>query len=719
MKNHILLFFLLVCIIPLSQAQSSNTDSLKRLLKTLPENQEKVDVLHQLCYSIYESDLPAAFEYVKKAMEIARKINFRLGIANSYNRLGMVCRAQGDYLNAIKNYQRALKIHQKLGNTEKTAMVENNMGIIYVYQGRYLQAGKCYIKALKIYEKLGGEVTQKLADTYNNLAILYKKQKKNKQAIEAYGHAIVLYERLSNAGVMKPLYNLGMLYFDMEQYTKALSYFQKSLELSKQLENKRMEVFSTIGIGRVYLVRKQYDNALQFLLIILDKATEPYNQSYAYRVLAEVYMEMEQYDFATQYAQKSLKITEKINRPPHKIMGLLSTLHERLGNYQQSLFYYKTQVAIKDSIFNERINQQLTEMEVQYETEKKERENQRLRHEQLIKDLTIQRQYTWTITTGGLLFFMVLFTCYLYYHNQQKKKSNRFLAYQKQEIELQNEEILQQSDEIATQRDYIQIQNEELKSQHQQIKDSIFVAENIQKAMLPLSTQFEEKFKDHFIIYNPKDIVSGDFYWLSSLGSTTYLAVVDCTGHGVPGALMSMTGQHLLHEILHQQKITDLTQIVQRLHESILHTFRNHTRTHNIGMEIALCAFTPGNQETTQIEYVGTKRPMYYFEDGKLQIIKGCRVSVGDKQKPTILNHLNYHKLMLSQNTMFYLTTDGLVDTPNPQRMRFGTKQLLEVLTEIGGMPPVEQKDILLQKIKAFQRDTPQRDDVTVIGVKI
>jgi serine phosphatase RsbU (regulator of sigma subunit) len=259
-----------------------------------------------------------------------------------------------------------------------------------------------------------------------------------------------------------------------------------------------------------------------------------------------------------------------------------------------------------------------------------------------------------------------------------------------------------------------------IKLKNEQITDSIRYAETIQNAFLPTNKLFSQAFRDYFVLSYPKDIVSGDFYWLAQVQqeqhSYTFLAVVDCTGHGVPGALMSMIGNTLLNEIVHQKGIVAPQLILQQLDHTIQLYLQQHETDNAEGMDIVLCRFE--QQPThTELVYAGAKRPLYLVQNGVFKELKPTRNSIGGayhKQKPFEQTTLN-----LQQNDMVYLCSDGFTDQNNVARHRFSVTRLSEIVLASATMPCEAQADVLKNTFFEFKANTEQRDDVTLIGVRV
>lgn len=289
------------------------------------------------------------------------------------------------------------------------------------------------------------------------------------------------------------------------------------------------------------------------------------------------------------------------------------------------------------------------------------------------------------------------------------------LKKQKEEIILQRNSIEEKSRNLE--KAYLEIQNQknEIERQNHQITTSIRYAESIQNAILPLPSTFQAIFKDYFVYYRPKDIVSGDFYWCHSEGDKTLIAVVDCTGHGVPGAFMSLIGYNLLNEQVKQYGFCKPSQILENLDKNLRITLRQEQKVNNDSMDVGICLI-----EGTRVHFAGAKRALlvYRAQSQTLEEIRGDRKPIGGfKKDPN--RHYQDHCLTVQSGDALYLFTDGITDQPNPKLDKFGYQQLKEIILRSGNLPMEQQKEELVKALEAHRQGTPIRDDMTLLAVRI
>jgi PAS domain S-box-containing protein len=303
---------------------------------------------------------------------------------------------------------------------------------------------------------------------------------------------------------------------------------------------------------------------------------------------------------------------------------------------------------------------------------------------------------------------------------QETELRQSMLDLQSTQLELnrKSEAIIQLKEEEAQNA---RVRAREIENKNQLITSSIQYAQNIQSAILPFEMNILQHVQDFFVVFLPKDIVSGDFYWFSHIQGKSFFAAVDCTGHGVPGAFMSIIGNTLLNEIVNVQQIFDTGKILENLHMGIRTKLRQAESTNQDGMDIALCMIEPSTKDKDQyhVAFSGAKRPLYYIdENGELIEVKGDRKSIGGWQQE-IHRTFETNHLTLKKGNSIYLTSDGLPDNPNYKRKKFGVKRFKEIISENYDKSMEVQKEVFLKAIKTHQQGSEQRDDITVMGIKI
>ena len=250
-----------------------------------------------------------------------------------------------------------------------------------------------------------------------------------------------------------------------------------------------------------------------------------------------------------------------------------------------------------------------------------------------------------------------------------------------------------------------------------ELTDSIAYARHIQEAILPLKKEIEKTFPQSFVFFRPKEVVSGDFYWYFSKGSKHYMAAVDCTGHGVPGALISILGYNSLNQAINEYNLIHPSDILNFLNKSVGSVF-NHSERSTVrdGMDISLCCV---DYTSMTVEYAGAFNPLYYFSKGVFKKIKGNRFPVGAYHGEETKEFRN-HEINISPGDVFYIFTDGFADQfGGPKEKKFKQRKFVELLLENFDIPMHEQESLLRKTILQWQGNNEQVDDMLVIGFRI
>jgi serine phosphatase RsbU (regulator of sigma subunit) len=303
---------------------------------------------------------------------------------------------------------------------------------------------------------------------------------------------------------------------------------------------------------------------------------------------------------------------------------------------------------------------------------------------------------------------LVSFLVYYIYRGYKIKKEANII------LEEKNRTISAQKDEIEKQRDVAAAQRDQIAYQKKHITDSIMYAKRIQTALLPSLELFSDKM-EHFVLYKPLAIVSGDFYWVCSKDNIQVIIAADCTGHGVPGAFMSMLGVTMLNEIVNEKHIYMPDQIIENLREGIIKSLKQVVDEDTVkdGMDIAVCVV---DFNENILWYAGANSPLFIIRGGELMHYRADKMPVAIHYK---MQPFTLHKITIQKGDAFYIFSDGYADQfGGPKEKKFMSNQLKETLVEIAGKPMLQQGEKLNEIFEEWRGDNPQVDDVTMIGVR-
>ena len=282
------------------------------------------------------------------------------------------------------------------------------------------------------------------------------------------------------------------------------------------------------------------------------------------------------------------------------------------------------------------------------------------------------------------------------------------------EVRYQLIRIKQAMDVVEDQRRTIHEQHEEISTTMEAMRSSLGYAANLQTAILPNPLRFQRLFRDHFLVYEPYDMVSGDFYWLREIDHIVVLVVGDSAGHGVPGALLSMVGHDQLNRIVSEDRVLQPRKILHLLHEGIRETFKANEQGHRDGMDISVLVW---NRDSDRLDFAGARQTLVLVNDDEVKEIRGDKQSVGgefsDEER-----HFTNRSFTLSEGAKAYLYTDGLADQFGGEKnKRFGSKKVRHFIEEHHGLPMAKQQALMMEKLRAWQGGLDQTDDITFLGL--
>ncbi len=592
----------------------------------------------------------------------------------------------GDLLSADSITEVMLKVAVLRNNIKGKTFYFFDKGYIHELQGNYVKAIEYYLKALKLAE--GNSQYNLIASIYNNLGIIYFNQGDLDKALEQYLKAVKLAELQSAVKGLGDFYNnAGNVYYRKKNYDIALAFYTKSLNYGKEKGRNYGISQSLNNIGSVYLMLNQNDKAMSYFIEaekIHELTGDKYNLAYSFLNQGAIYVKKANYNAAQKFILKGLNLAKELNYPDvlRDAYSDLSDLYASKNEAELAIKYYKLYVSYKDSLENDGRLKEITQKEMRYEFSKKELVLRLENEKQTIENREEKMRnkiIVYSILFGLLL--IIIFAILIY--NRYK-----LTQYQKKTIEEKNKELT----------------------------DSINYAKRLQGAILIPETELQKHFADAFILFKPKDIVSGDFYWFSESDQNNIIAVADCTGHGVPGAFMSMLGYESLQDVVLRENITTTSQALKSLDKKITDTLNKSSRSFRDGMDIALCAF---NKKENTLQYSGANRPLFQISEGKLIEHKPDKNTIGgdiDNADKKYNTKIIEYKI----GDIFYMFTDGYADQfGGPQGKKFMVKQLKELLVSVSTLSMQEQKQKIDASVIQWQGSIEQVDDICLIGIKV
>ncbi len=663
-----------------------------------------------------QNDFEKAITHLSNSLELSRISNDKEGEASSLNRIGNTYQLMGEYKKALSFYDQAMSINRTLQNGQEVARTLTNLGSVYRLYGNYELAINQHLEALGIYEEL--QNNEGIAWSALNIARLFKMMKNYQKSIDYVNQSLSIYEKIEqdqkvSTGVTLCLKELGSIYYEMGDLDMAIEFSEKVLERNKVTDNQFGIANSLSTIGKIYFDGGNYKKSEVFLIQakdLKDSLNDNTEKVSILRYLGKIYLKQGNSLKAKEYLNNSLDFAQNQNlkKEINETYLALSELYDYLQNPKQALYFYKRYSNLKDSLDNQEIN----ELELQYEFDKEQRKIEFEQHQKEIEQkakLQQQKIFTW-VFVGGFLFMLIL--AYVIFKSyQRKKKTNIILTQQKNEIE-------EQRNEIEAQRDFVTKQRDKIAHQNTIITDSIEYAKRIQSALFPQDKFLNRVLSEYFIFMKPKNIVSGDFYWAAEKENKLIITVSDCTGHGVPGAFMSMLGIAFLNEIVNKTNKIHANIILDQLRENIIDSLHQEygVKGSKDGMDMAMCII---DKKTLKLQYAGAYNSVFIIRNGEVHELKADKMPIGIHAIKVDRSFSN-QEFKLEKNDMLYLFSDGYVDQFGGEKgTKFKQKTFKDLLLKIWDKPTEIQKIEIEKTMEEWQGKHSQLDDMMVMGVRI
>lgn len=597
----------------------------------------------------YENrDINKSIEWGKKALNFAKQTNDQKFIAKSYNYLSYYYYKKGDTHEQIKLYLKAYDIAERNSFYEMQGGLASNIGSAYTKLNDSIQAISWLNKSIELKRKYS--TREKLAYSISNL---------------------------------------GSFYFDNEDFDQALKYFREALAIQKEENNLESIALNLGNIGDCYMELMQFDSAnvmLNEALTIYKKLGDSFSVARTYIDNSWMYTNQKMFQMAFTYADSALQISREMSfrGTEQDALYLMAENSLSLGEKDKAYELLKESFTLWKELHNEESANSLNELRTKYETDRVENENLLLKKDSEIDAALISRQKTLIFASGGGLLILIVLVYFLNKWNKDKRKQNGLLSEQKQLVEEKNKEIL----------------------------DSINYAKRIQAAILPPLDDFVETLPDSFIFYRPKDVVAGDFYWLEKKGETTLFAVADCTGHGVPGALVSVFCNNGLNRSVREKDLVLPGEILDNTRNIVVEEFNKSGQEVNDGMDIALCSLK-GNT----LKYAGAHNPLWIIRNGGIIEYRANKQPIGKYEDP---EPYTTHEIQLEKGDTIYLFTDGIVDQFGGDKgKKLKSVNFKRFLQSIADKPIKDQEKELTGFFDEWIGDHEQIDDICVMGIKI
>ncbi|MEW6468916.1 MAG: SpoIIE family protein phosphatase [Bacteroidota bacterium] len=647
-----------LCWHALRAQNTARADSLRDLIKAEQADTARFELMMKLAEVYRQADVEQSVIYLQQAAKLGDQLR-------DHNRSGLAWKTAGNYYmnsgryeKAIDCYVKSYACYEKTGN--KSGMAANliNMGTDYMYFGNYDKAKEYCEKGLK----LALEIDHKLfaGNAMITLASIFGSKGDRDKQMQMYRDVIALHESMGESRNVMVIglcnSNIGSIYVERGQYDSALFYLEKGLQPFEQAKDPNMCSAIYSDMSEVWLSRGNLKKAESYGLLSLQEGQRSGNL-----------LRMNQSNY------------------------VLSKVYEKKGDIPKAFAHFKESSKYRDSIFSKDKGAEFAQKEARFMYERKAMQDSlRLLGEAMaIKAKADEKQKKQNVITisliSGLALLLVL-AFVMYRGSQAKRRAHRLISMQKDILEQKNREIT----------------------------DSLSYAQKIQEAILPPEKLWKQHLPESFVFYKPKDIVAGDFYWMETADNKILFAAGDCTGHGVPGAMVSVICSDALNRAVKEFGLTEPGKILDKTTQLVLETFAKSESEVKDGMDISLCCL---DRSTRQLTFAGANNPLWLLRDRTINEVPADKQPVGKYDRP---RPFTTHSLKLNPGETVYLFTDGYADQFGGEKgKKFKYARLERLLMYNAAKAMQEQKDILASTFENWKGALEQVDDVCLIGIRV
>jgi serine phosphatase RsbU (regulator of sigma subunit) len=630
----------------------------------------------------------------KKHMQVA----IRNDVYESYTDAVLML---SDYYFKQGNMLKKLNILQEGYETNKKAKFYKGVARMLIQTAFFYAQNKDTVAALNYINKAIENEKLIKDDKRKNRAFiiagnLYRDLGQYAKALKEYKGAIAGYTKEKDTSALADCYRqIGYLYQNKKEYEKAIEYFKQGEELAQSNNDFGLLVQFIVGIGDALASLGRYEEAITEHKWLWDKittqldATDHSTLVFFGSHLAKDYVLAKQYHNAKKILDIITPLTTVVVEKSN-VENLAFRADSALGNYKNALVHYQNFIQMQLKINDAEIAKAGAQQKFKEDIEKQ-------KAEQAQKDAETQaerkRQKQFLLLGTIVLILVTFFAAFVFKNLKTSQKKNKIIALQKTEVEEQKHLVEEKQKEIV---------------------DSISYAKRLQEAILPPQEFLNSHLSNNFIYYQPKDIVAGDFYWAEKVGEMFFIAAADSTGHGVPGAMVSVVCSNALNRAIKEFKLTETGKILDKTRELVLETFEKSVSEVKDGMDISLLCIDSKNKN---VYWSGANNPLWYIQDNELKEIKADKQPIGKSDYP---KPFTTHQVEYKESTAFYLFTDGLADQfGGPNGKKFKYKQFSDLLIKNNNLAHQQQWEIINKAFLDWKGDLEQVDDICIIGIKL
>lgn len=693
-KIFILILFVLGTTPLFSNSTKNMVDSLIVTVSKAPKDSTLVNNYLYLSSYFYEKNLSKSYKYANLALIESNNTNYKTGEAQALFMLAQTEHKKGQFRNALSNLKASTSLYTETNKSYYTARGYAELGNVYASLGESVKAIENFQNAIEIYSKINNKVG--VGSCYSDIGKLHHGRKNYEQSISYFIKAKAIFQREKDESSLSKLYNrVSIVFRDQGEIKKSLDHDYLALMIQEKLRDKAGMAISNLNIGETSIKQNELNRAIgyvEFASKLFNEIGDQIGIAKCQLITAKINLLDKKNNLALDNLHKCIEVAKDAGAVSElsNAYKTLSELYSSQEDYPNAYKFILKHNLLQDTLFSNEKTKQFSSMEVKFQTQAKEKLVQKLEIE------NVQESNKALTITISFFFGTGIFIVILLVLRKRQKES--------QEVNL-----------------HLERKNKLIEKKNNEILDSILYAKRIQEAMLTSKSYIERIFEEYLILYRPKDIVSGDFYWAynNKNTNTIFWATADCTGHGVPGALMSMIGSVLLNEAVIVKKEDDPGKILTQIN-SYLKRYLNRTDTMyqtQDGMDIAFCKL---HKSSLTLEVAGATHSVYIFRNGEITELKGDKITLGQDPYGRKVDKFAVRNYQLQKGDVLYTFTDGFPDQiGGPNRKKYKVGALKNMLLMICNLPLAEQRVEIKKTLTEWQGENSQLDDILIMGIKV
>jgi serine phosphatase RsbU (regulator of sigma subunit) len=662
---------------------------------------QQIDIVDSLAFEVRKTDPALSVALLKSAIRLSIVHDIDTAEIQERMNLNRQYRFDGQNDSAMMQIDSSLAVAKEAGLGEWEGEVWSAKGVLQARLGLYDKATESFLTGIGIAKSLKDTAT--LAMLNKQWALVYFYTTDFNSAIERTHAALKFYTVVKDTlQIAACKDNIGLYYSNLQNWDSAYKYQLSALREFEVLGDTAKLMVCYNNLGSTLIKTRQYELAKMYLDKALRLAELHTNQYQTMTVLSSMGELFGALGDRTREQEVSLRVFDLATKQQNDLYLQISS-HRLAGsyyaekNFERSAFYYRITDSLRQIIYDSEKAKAADDAAEKYKAQEHQQQIELLEADNKARTAQNERDrlIKWAIIS--VVIILLIFSAFVVRNYYRKKRDNKLLH--------------EQNEAIEEQKAIIEVKNEE-------ITDSINYAVRIQNAVLPTEEKLNALFPDNFIYYRPRDIISGDFYWAAEgRNGMRFLAVADCTGHGVPGAMMSMLGSSILNRLIARKNIPGPGKILDALHDELLATLNTtrDSRQVNDGMDIALLMFDP---EQKRVVIASADRPVFYTNENGLQVVAPDKISIGSSLPKT--GPYSETVLPVGKGLNLYLFSDGITDQfGGSDRKKFMTKRLKELIASNTHLGSAERKELFTKTFDVWKAGMEQTDDMTLVNVNL